>query len=257
MSPDWASNPVTIPFANIYDPQSLNLYSYVGNNPLNRFDPYGHLDCSGGATQDVACAVTAAAKAVWGWLTSGGGDSSNNNSQNTSITTSQTATMGNDTFSYGNNSNQPSLMPRSFSLNVGVAGEFGVYRGMAGSAQISATYDFKSKHSYGSTTAGGFNDHNNASPDPTNWVFSAGASAGVSVSFSNGTEEQVQGASHTLNVLGFSYSYTGSWYSPGVYSISAPVGGYGRGLFASHYDVNTTVYDANPQFSGDVNEVPQ
>lgn len=49
LSPDWASNPVTIPFGNIADPQSLNLYSYVENNPLVRFDPYGHSkDCDGG-----------------------------------------------------------------------------------------------------------------------------------------------------------------------------------------------------------------
>ena len=86
MSPDWSSNPISIPFARIDNPQTLNLYSYVGNNPLRRFDSNGHLDCSGGALQDVACAVTAAAKSVWGWLSGGSG----NSSQQTSVTTQQT-----------------------------------------------------------------------------------------------------------------------------------------------------------------------
>jgi RHS repeat-associated protein len=76
MSPDWSSNPSPIPFGNIYHPQSLNLYSYVGNNPLTGIDPDGQLDCSGGAGQDVACAVTAAAKSVWHFLTSGDTSSS-------------------------------------------------------------------------------------------------------------------------------------------------------------------------------------
>jgi len=74
MSPDWSTNPVSIPFVRLDNPQTLNQYSYVGNNPLNHYDRYGHLDCSGGATQDVVCAVTAAAKSVWHWLTGGGGD---------------------------------------------------------------------------------------------------------------------------------------------------------------------------------------
>jgi RHS repeat-associated protein len=29
--------------SNVYDPQSLNRYSYVGNNPVNRVDPSGHV----------------------------------------------------------------------------------------------------------------------------------------------------------------------------------------------------------------------
>jgi RHS repeat-associated protein len=42
MSPDWSSGPAPIPYANIFDPQTLNLYTYAGNNPLSRFDPNGH-----------------------------------------------------------------------------------------------------------------------------------------------------------------------------------------------------------------------
>jgi len=42
MSPDWAPKPVTVPYAKFGDPQSLNLYSYVENGPINRIDPDGH-----------------------------------------------------------------------------------------------------------------------------------------------------------------------------------------------------------------------
>ncbi|HXM97175.1 MAG TPA: RHS repeat-associated core domain-containing protein [Candidatus Dormibacteraeota bacterium] len=49
LSPDWSDVIVPVPYASLSDPQSLNLYSYVGNNPLNRTDPTGH--CSSGGEQ--------------------------------------------------------------------------------------------------------------------------------------------------------------------------------------------------------------
>ena len=42
MTPDWSDDPDPIPYANIADPQTFNLYSYVRNNPLNLTDPDGH-----------------------------------------------------------------------------------------------------------------------------------------------------------------------------------------------------------------------
>jgi RHS repeat-associated protein len=42
MSPDWSGATVPVPYANLSNPQSLNLYGYAGNNPLSRFDPDGH-----------------------------------------------------------------------------------------------------------------------------------------------------------------------------------------------------------------------
>lgn len=42
MSPDWSANPSAVPYASLPYPQSLNLYSYVQNNPLSRIDPDGH-----------------------------------------------------------------------------------------------------------------------------------------------------------------------------------------------------------------------
>ena len=42
MSSDWAGVPSTIPYANLGNPQSLNLYAYIGNNPVTGIDPDGH-----------------------------------------------------------------------------------------------------------------------------------------------------------------------------------------------------------------------
>ena len=42
MTPDWDAKAVTVPYAHFGNPQSLNLYAYVGNNPLSIVDPDGH-----------------------------------------------------------------------------------------------------------------------------------------------------------------------------------------------------------------------
>jgi len=47
MSPDWSDTPSPIPYADLPNPQSLNLYSYVKNNPLSRTDADGHCDVDG------------------------------------------------------------------------------------------------------------------------------------------------------------------------------------------------------------------
>jgi RHS repeat-associated protein len=44
LSPDWSPVPVAIPFANLSNPQTLNLYSCVKNNPLSSVDKDGHAD---------------------------------------------------------------------------------------------------------------------------------------------------------------------------------------------------------------------
>jgi RHS repeat-associated protein len=41
-SPDWSETPKPVPYADLTDPQTLNLYAYVRNNPLNRADVDGH-----------------------------------------------------------------------------------------------------------------------------------------------------------------------------------------------------------------------
>jgi RHS repeat-associated protein len=42
MSPDWSGAPEPVPYADFGDPQTLNLYGYVRNNPLSHADADGH-----------------------------------------------------------------------------------------------------------------------------------------------------------------------------------------------------------------------
>jgi RHS repeat-associated protein len=42
MTPDWSASPVLVPYADLGNPQTSNLYAYVANNPLNTVDPEGH-----------------------------------------------------------------------------------------------------------------------------------------------------------------------------------------------------------------------
>jgi RHS repeat-associated protein len=54
-SPDWSSAPRPVPYGALGDPQTLNLYTYVRNNPLGATDPSGHASCeskAGGNTQE-------------------------------------------------------------------------------------------------------------------------------------------------------------------------------------------------------------
>ncbi len=37
-TPDWSAKPQPVPYANLTNPQSLNLYGYVLNNPLSQRD---------------------------------------------------------------------------------------------------------------------------------------------------------------------------------------------------------------------------
>ena len=42
LSPDWSAKYEPVPYAKLDDPQTLNLYAYVRNNPLSRVDVDGH-----------------------------------------------------------------------------------------------------------------------------------------------------------------------------------------------------------------------
>jgi RHS repeat-associated protein len=42
ISPDRAAKPEAVPYSSLSDPQTLNLYSYMRNNPLGGADPDGH-----------------------------------------------------------------------------------------------------------------------------------------------------------------------------------------------------------------------
>jgi RHS repeat-associated protein len=42
MTPDWSAEPIPVPYAKLTNPQSLNLYSYVMDDPLSHTDIDGH-----------------------------------------------------------------------------------------------------------------------------------------------------------------------------------------------------------------------
>jgi RHS repeat-associated protein len=42
VSADWSSVPVPVPYADFGNPQSLNLYGFIGGNPASKADPDGH-----------------------------------------------------------------------------------------------------------------------------------------------------------------------------------------------------------------------
>ena len=44
MTPDWAGAPTAVPYATFGDPQTLNLYAYVNNNPNTGIDLNGHME---------------------------------------------------------------------------------------------------------------------------------------------------------------------------------------------------------------------
>jgi RHS repeat-associated protein len=44
MTPDWSAVPVDVPYAQMANPQSLNLYAYVMNSPVTSADLDGHQD---------------------------------------------------------------------------------------------------------------------------------------------------------------------------------------------------------------------
>jgi RHS repeat-associated protein len=55
MSPDWSAKAEPVPYAKLDNPQSLNLYAYVLNNPLRNVDRDGHCDSSANATANTKC----------------------------------------------------------------------------------------------------------------------------------------------------------------------------------------------------------
>jgi RHS repeat-associated protein len=52
LSPDWSAKIEPVPYSKRDDPQTLNLYAYVMNNPLGRVDADGHAPMSWGGFQD-------------------------------------------------------------------------------------------------------------------------------------------------------------------------------------------------------------
>ena len=64
MSPDWAASPEAVPYADLSDPQTLNLYGYVRNNPLSRAAADGH--CCDDLPQEAVTAIDYGVGIIWG-----------------------------------------------------------------------------------------------------------------------------------------------------------------------------------------------
>ena len=60
LSPDWSSIPEPVPYANLTNPQTLNLYAMVQDNPESFADLDGHVNTPGTADQTITCDVTTA-----------------------------------------------------------------------------------------------------------------------------------------------------------------------------------------------------
>lgn len=69
LSPDWSSDPTAVPYAMYADPQSLNLFDYMRDNPLGGTDPTGHCPpCGEDLIEDYALSHPALANKVAGIL---------------------------------------------------------------------------------------------------------------------------------------------------------------------------------------------
>jgi RHS repeat-associated protein len=196
LTPDWAARATAVPYAVFGDPQTLNLYTYVENAPLNRADADGHGDptlrlSSAGVAGDFAASVCqtfddscgsragsgfveSAYAEVADWLSAGLGTQSAQNQ-------SQTQTQ----------QNQQSPQ-RGLTVAVGVAGNADVGVGKAGvetNATVVATASISSsgKPSVGVAASGAATayagDHVAAAPKQETKPLVAGAYAGGGVTF--------------------------------------------------------------------------
>jgi RHS repeat-associated protein len=66
MSPDWSAKVEPIPYSKLDNPQTLNLYAYVGNNPMTRFDVDGHQEPGGSASSDNSSSSSSASNRTSG-----------------------------------------------------------------------------------------------------------------------------------------------------------------------------------------------
>jgi RHS repeat-associated protein len=89
MSPDWSAKEEPVPYAKLDDPQTLNLYAYVGNNPMDRVDADGHAGCKDTPElcKAVRDAVSAGQSIVNGWMNYLSSKISSNSSNSTNSQT--------------------------------------------------------------------------------------------------------------------------------------------------------------------------
>jgi trimeric autotransporter adhesin len=79
MSPDWSAKAEPVPYAKLTNPQTLNLYGYMRNNPLGGVDQDGHCDWC---------------QKLWNGITGNGWQTNAQiSANNATVTTSQTMTV--------------------------------------------------------------------------------------------------------------------------------------------------------------------
>jgi RHS repeat-associated protein len=134
MSPDWADKPEAVPYSDLMNPQSLNLYSYVNNNPLSKADKDGHCpECmvwadeaiqyisdspAGEAAGNLVMEGAAAGGALVGAILSGGGNAYPSYYHGEFQNTFSSSNQG------GNQTPAPSAQPNSASPNPGPDGPY-------------------------------------------------------------------------------------------------------------------------------------
>ncbi|WP_158942887.1 RHS repeat-associated core domain-containing protein [Granulicella sp. S190] len=134
MSPDWAAKVTPVPYAVLPDPQSLNLYSYVRNNPLSRADSDGHCDAPSNlkAGQVGVCVASYISSSRFGPLGIGNGDNRGTNGNGGSSRIQTTFTIDPTTGST-DKPKDGDVVAKS-----GILGQSGGLQG-SGSSQISPT----------------------------------------------------------------------------------------------------------------------
>jgi RHS repeat-associated protein len=214
VSADWATKATAVPYAEFADPQSLNLYGFVGGNPASKADRDGH-ECN-------TC------QKAWNWLTSN--HSATASTPNYAISQS-TAKSGPLTVTAGVGTAQASASA-SYGKNTSVSAS-------VSAAAASATIN-EGTHSTTQISALSVDAHASAG-------VSTGGKTGTGISISAGANANVLAASQTETVkigpVTISGSATGNVgvganasLAAGTNGVSASAGltpGYGGGLAVS------------------------
>ncbi len=159
-SPDWSAIPQAVPYADLSNPQSLNLYSYVLNNPLQAADPDGHAQIDirytkigpGYTHSYIVVTDTNGAKTYFRAGPSAGGPSSGSSgglSSGSGGSSSQSSQSGSSASSGSNSSNSssPGSGPGGPGAN---AGPYGQLHADSGS-YVPGTVDYETKPAASST----------------------------------------------------------------------------------------------------------
>ncbi len=64
LSPDWSAKIMPVPYVKLDNPQTLNLYAYVGSNPLTRTDPTCHYLWNGNECNQVRAGFQTVSEAM-------------------------------------------------------------------------------------------------------------------------------------------------------------------------------------------------